>query len=136
MQISLKQVEIVAALKAYVASQGFNLVGKQVDITFTAGRKEGGLTADVSIEDGPSLPDLGHDDEVGSIGAGTAAVIKNASTAKLTVVGTEAKVETPASTPAAETPAVEVAAVPETKADEAAPTEKKVVAGAGTSLFA
>lgn len=51
MQIQLKQTEIVAALKQYVQAQGINLVGKNVDITFTAGRKEAGIVADISIED-------------------------------------------------------------------------------------
>ena len=51
MKIQLKQVEIVSALKQYLVSQGFNLSGKTVEIGFTAGRKEGGMTADISIED-------------------------------------------------------------------------------------
>lgn len=51
MQIQLKQAEIITALKGYISSQGINLNGKSVDITFTAGRKEGGLTADLVIED-------------------------------------------------------------------------------------
>ncbi len=51
MQIQLKQVEIIAALRQYVQAKGINLDGKTVDIAFTAGRKEGGLTADISIED-------------------------------------------------------------------------------------
>lgn len=51
MQIQLKQVEIVDALKQYVTRQGFDLAGKTVIIGFTAGRKESGLSADISIED-------------------------------------------------------------------------------------
>lgn len=51
MQIQLKQVEIIAALRQYVEAKGISLAGKTVDIAFTAGRKEGGLTADISIED-------------------------------------------------------------------------------------
>ena len=51
MQIQLKQNEIVAALKQYIASQGINLTGKEVSISFTAGRKEAGITADLVIED-------------------------------------------------------------------------------------
>lgn len=51
MQVQLKQVEIEQALKQFVAQQGFALAGKQVEISFTAGRKDGGLTADISIED-------------------------------------------------------------------------------------
>lgn len=51
MQVQLKQSEIVNAIKGYLTSQGINLQGKSVDIAFTAGRKESGLTADVVIED-------------------------------------------------------------------------------------
>jgi len=51
MQINLKQHEIVAALKQYISGQGINLAGKDVKITFTAGRKEAGTSADVVIED-------------------------------------------------------------------------------------
>lgn len=57
MQIQLKQPEIAAALKQYLFTQGINLVNKSVTIGFTAGRKEGGLTADISIEDtGAEVP--------------------------------------------------------------------------------
>lgn len=51
MLITLKQREIEAALRQYVATNGINLAGKTVDIAFTAGRKESGLSAEVSIED-------------------------------------------------------------------------------------
>lgn len=51
MQIQLKQNEIVAAIKQYVAQQGINLSGRRVEVTFTAGRKESGLSADVDITD-------------------------------------------------------------------------------------
>ena len=51
MQIQLKQPEIVVALKQFLVTQGISLAGKDVTIGFTAGRKEGGLTADISIED-------------------------------------------------------------------------------------
>lgn len=58
MNIQLKQAEIIAALRGYIAQQGINLTGKTVDITFTAGRKEGGLTADLIIED--QQPSMGN----------------------------------------------------------------------------
>lgn len=61
MQIQLKQVEIVEALKAHITKQGFSLAGKTVDISFTAGRKDAGLSADISIEDA-ELPNLTGDD--------------------------------------------------------------------------
>lgn len=51
MQIQLRQTEIIAALKQYIMAQGISLAGKEVEIAFTAGRKEAGITADVSIED-------------------------------------------------------------------------------------
>lgn len=51
MQIQLKQTEIVAALKQYIATSGISLSGKTVNISFTAGRKEAGITADISVED-------------------------------------------------------------------------------------
>ena len=51
MQIQLKQAEIVTALKMYIVSQGIILANKEVNISFTAGRKEAGVLADISIED-------------------------------------------------------------------------------------
>lgn len=51
MQIQLRQPEIEAALKLYITQQGINLAGKTVVIEFTSGRKNNGLTADVSIDD-------------------------------------------------------------------------------------
>lgn len=51
MQINLKQSEIEVALKNYIAHQGISLSGKDVSISFTAGRKEAGISADISIED-------------------------------------------------------------------------------------
>ena len=51
MQIQLKQREIEAALKMYISSQGINLTGKIVTIDFTAGRKDSGLSADLTIEE-------------------------------------------------------------------------------------
>jgi len=61
MQIQLKQVEIIEALKQYISKQGISLTGKTVEISFTAGRKDSGLSADISIEDNP-IPGL--DDEM------------------------------------------------------------------------
>jgi hypothetical protein len=64
MQIQLRQTEIVEALKQYIAKQGISLKGKTVEISFTAGRKDAGLSADISIEDsGQQLPDLTGDDD-------------------------------------------------------------------------
>ena len=119
MQISLKQSEIVAALKAYVVQQGFNLAGKTVSIDFTAGRKESGITADIDIEDADQLPDLGVDDEISAVAMhATEAVIKTAAAPVALAVVKAAKAE------------------PEVPAD-AAPVanQGEVVAGKGISLF-
>lgn len=51
MQIQLKQPEIEAALKMYIASQGISLAGKTFSVSFTSGRKDNGLSADLVIED-------------------------------------------------------------------------------------
>lgn len=57
MKVKIQQNEIITALKQYISSQGINLQGKAVAIDFTAGRKEGGLTADISIEE-LDIPDF------------------------------------------------------------------------------
>lgn len=62
MQIQLKQTEIVTALKQYIHNQGINLTGKEVTITFTAGRKESGVSADLTIEEA-SIPGFIESDE-------------------------------------------------------------------------
>ena len=51
MNIQIKQNEIEAAVKGYIARKGINLVGKNVTVTFTAGRKDSGLSAELCIED-------------------------------------------------------------------------------------
>lgn len=51
MQISLKQNEIEVALKNYVSQQGISLYARDVSIAFTAGRKESGISAEITIED-------------------------------------------------------------------------------------
>jgi len=61
MQIQLKQLEIVEALKQYIAKQGLNLSNKTVDVSFTAGRSGAGLTADISIEESDDMPPLQED---------------------------------------------------------------------------
>lgn len=62
MQIQLKQTEIITALKQYIHNQGINLTGKEVTITFTAGRKESGVSADLTIEEA-SIPGFIESDE-------------------------------------------------------------------------
>jgi hypothetical protein len=61
MNIQLKQEEIVKALEQYITAKGFSLVGKTVKIDFTAGRKAGGLIADLVIED-EGIPGFNSDD--------------------------------------------------------------------------
>ena len=51
MQVNLKQTEIEVALKNFIAQQGISLCGKDVSIAFTAGRKESGISAEITIED-------------------------------------------------------------------------------------
>ena len=110
MQIQLKQSEIIAALKQYITGQGISLSGKSVDISFTAGRKEAGITADISIEDADqSIP--GFDDAQ-----------DEAAKPVLTVV------PTPPETKAAEEPAPAVEEPPFA-------TDEPAVAKTPTSLF-
>ena len=45
MNIHLKQAEIIIALKQYITQQGINVEGKAINIVFTSGRKNTGLTA-------------------------------------------------------------------------------------------
>lgn len=53
MQVQLKQSEIEAALKSYIAQQGINLTNKTVTCTFTAGRKDSGISVELEIEEQP-----------------------------------------------------------------------------------
>lgn len=75
MLIQLRQSEIEEALKMYVTRQGFSLVGKSVEIAFTASRGNNGITADLDITDAGGLHavqaqapvvtlDVGHAGEV------------------------------------------------------------------------
>ena len=49
MLIQLRQSEIETALREYVVNQGINLNGRRVDISFTSGRKDNGISADLDI---------------------------------------------------------------------------------------
>ena len=55
MQIIIKQSEIEVAVKNYIAGLGINLAGKDVEVSFTAGRKEDGLSASLDIVDTGSV---------------------------------------------------------------------------------
>ena len=59
MLIQLKQNEIEAALRMFISSQGINLTGRKVDIFFTAGRGNNGLTADLDIQEVANAVDMG-----------------------------------------------------------------------------
>ena len=56
MQIQLKQFEIVQAIRQYVSKQGIDLADKTVDMTFTAGRKETGVSVEITIDDLAAAP--------------------------------------------------------------------------------
>lgn len=64
MQIQLKQAEIEQAIKQYIGKQGIAVAGKDVAISFTAGRKAAGLMADIIIEDSAEIPGLEEADAV------------------------------------------------------------------------
>lgn len=51
MEIHLKQHEIENALQGFISSQGIDLSDKIVKISFVSGRKDNGLSAEISIED-------------------------------------------------------------------------------------
>lgn len=51
MRIQLKQNEIEAALKAYIASQGIVVNNKDINMVFTSGRKDNGLSVEIVIEE-------------------------------------------------------------------------------------
>lgn len=55
MQVQLKQSEIEAALKGYIAQQGINLTNKTITYSFTAGRKDSGISVELEIEEQPIL---------------------------------------------------------------------------------
>ena len=78
MQIQLKQSEIISALKQYIASQGIVIAGKTVDIRFTAGRGQTGLSADISIEDTADfLGGQKFDEETGTKAPPALSVVKS-----------------------------------------------------------
>lgn len=57
MQVSLKQSELTAAVRQYIAKQGINLVGKDVEVKFSATRGDAGIMATIDIDD-VDLPEL------------------------------------------------------------------------------
>jgi head-tail adaptor len=131
MKIQLGQEDITAALRAHIASQGINLEGKTVEISFTQTRpgKTGpmSIAANVSIENAPAVPDLSE---------GTA--VNEPTRPALAVVASNPVASVKAETPAAEaSTAAEVAAAPTaivttTGTDDAVAT---AAVKTGTSLF-
>lgn len=51
MLIQLRQTEIEQALKRYIQNQGISLRGKTIEISFTSGRKDNGVSADLDINE-------------------------------------------------------------------------------------
>lgn len=51
MQLSLRQSELVVAVRQYVAKQGLNLAGKDVTVLFSATRGEDGIKATIDIDE-------------------------------------------------------------------------------------
>lgn len=49
MLIQLRQTEIEHALKQFIQDQGISLRGKTIEISFTSGRKDNGVSADLDI---------------------------------------------------------------------------------------
>ena len=92
MIINLKQTEIEQALRAYVVAQGISLHGKDLTISFTAGRRESGITAEVSIED-VEIPGFTNSVEEVVVAAPTKAAVAAGAAAEPQVQMVEAAAE-------------------------------------------
>lgn len=55
MNIIIKQREIEAGIKLYLLQQGIQLNGKTTEISFTAGRKDSGMSAEIEINDAEGI---------------------------------------------------------------------------------
>jgi len=51
MHIQLKQTEIESAIKNYLGEQGIAVTGRDINMVFTSGRKNNGLSVEVVIDD-------------------------------------------------------------------------------------
>ena len=102
MLIQLKQTEIVTALKQYIAQQGINLTNKDVKITFTAGRKESGISADMEIEELEDIPGYTDADEPEAVQAKKSADVHQIKVVPLPVI--EATEEEAVAEPSEEAP--------------------------------
>lgn len=92
MIINLKQTEIEQALRAYVISQGISLHGKDLTISFTAGRRESGISAEISIED-VEIPGFTNSVEEVVVAAPTKAAVAAGAAAEPQVQMVEAAAE-------------------------------------------
>lgn len=117
MIINLKQTEIEQALRAYVVAQGISLHGKDLTISFTAGRRESGISAEISIDE-VNIPGFTDDVQVDEV----------ASTAKAAVLSMAPAVVT-------EAPAVESEEVTKTEEATVDTAEPATEAKPTVSLF-
>lgn len=83
MIINLKQTEIEQALRAYVVAQGISLHGKDLTISFTAGRRESGISAEISIDD-VEIPGFTNDVYVAEVPVAAKAAVLSLSSAVVT----------------------------------------------------
>ena len=58
MQVQLNQSEIEVAVTNYIGNVGINTQGKDISISFTAGRKETGISAEITIGNSSEVPKL------------------------------------------------------------------------------
>lgn len=58
MNIIIKQREIEAGIKLYLLQQGIQLNGKTTEISFTAGRKDSGMSAEIEINDAEGVTSM------------------------------------------------------------------------------
>lgn len=121
MQIQMQQRDIEAALRSHLAQQGIAVAGKNVSIAFTVKRKQGGVTAYVTIEDGEDIP--GFTDVEPEVQPRIDTILR------AVPVTAEAPTEAPAEVTVVEEPVVLAEAEPEPEVVTEAPKPKT------TSLF-
>lgn len=131
MQITLKQPDINAAVRAYVISQGINLTSKDFSVKFSMGRGPDALAAEVTITP-MALPDFGGDEvQTGNTAGGTVTAINKPALA--VVPGSNTAIDAAAASAAAAAGAGEPQET-ETQVDD--PVEDLAPLEAGKSLFA
>lgn len=134
MELNLKQNEIEAALRLYVANQGINLAGRTVAVTFTSGRTANGLSALIDIGDVTEVQVVNTvqtPTQLGDTGLRTLELRQNDVQPQLACAQTTTTAVEPAPEPDPDLPVeLEAEQVPETVAE---PTTEAPAAGA--SLF-